>query len=1112
MENSPSQPEWAAGGLADPARWTPALRTAAAIVDSAAVPFALYWGDNFLQIFNRAWAQTIGESACAFGQPASQCWQSAWEQLRSPLQAALQGKSASIEISIPGGRLDLAFTPVADPDAPSGYGGVLLLARQIPLFSAEQELRLIADATPAYLAHCDPQGRYLFINQAYAKRFGLNPKEIIGKHISEVIGRDAFEDIRPHVEAVLRGEPVEFEQELTYDKLGRRFLHVSYAPDFDGSGRVRSFLAAITDITGRRQIELALRDAEQRYRALVDLSPQLVFMAEPDGSISFVNRYAEQVTGYPVKELLGTGWPKAVHPDWRELVYRTWLNAIIQKTTYDIEYPMLWPDGREVWVAIRARPIQDSAGNVEYWIGVGIDITRRKLAEDRLREQQRFTETILGAAPMLTYVFNLATGRHVFMSSQSIPILGYRPEELLAMDPPTLAAMMHPDDQRHINEKLDQIRAAAGDEVYEHEFRLRRKDGEWITVLSRDRVFERDERGLPVQILGVGADITARKQADAVIHRQSQIIELSYEPTLVWTRDGRIVEWNAGAEQTYGYSKAEAVGRIAHDLLQTIHPIPIAEVAAQLEREGQWSGELRHVAKNGSHVIVESRQQLLKLDAGHFIVETNRDVTERRRYEAELQRLASVVDNSQDFIGVANLEGAIVYVNKAGQQMVGAADLEECCRTPITDLIAYDDRALVRDVVTPALIHQGRWSGEFKLRNLRTGREVPVIYDGFRIDDPHTGRPVSLATIMRDITERKQAELAIEQSEARFRQLADSMPLIIWTANPDGYIDYFNQRWYEFTGNARGYGGPAWEAFLHPEDLPQCQQIWSAAVASGDPCTIQCRLWDTRHNRWRWFMGRAVAITGTSGNVAKWFGSLVDIDDQKRIEEDLRRANFDLEQFAYSASHDLKEPLRGIAIYSQLLERKLARHADDETKAFLHFLRTGAHRMETLIGDLLAYTQLGLGRSTAQETSAGDSVNAAIAALAGAIAESGAQVTAETLPAVRIDRTHLQQIFQNLIGNAIKYRHPERPPVIAVASERRAAELVFWVTDNGIGIESQYKERIFGLFKRLHTAETYPGTGIGLALCWRIVERYGGRIWVESTLGQGSTFFFSVPV
>jgi signal transduction histidine kinase len=229
-------------------------------------------------------------------------------------------------------------------------------------------------------------------------------------------------------------------------------------------------------------------------------------------------------------------------------------------------------------------------------------------------------------------------------------------------------------------------------------------------------------------------------------------------------------------------------------------------------------------------------------------------------------------------------------------------------------------------------------------------------------------------------------------------------------------------------------------------------------------------------------------------------------------QEALLRANADLEQFAHSASHDLREPLRSIGIYSELLSRNYANLLDRRGDEFLGLIHSAAKRMDALLSDLLAYAHVSsFATETIERIGAAKPLEAALENLGGAIRESGAQVTIGDMPVVRMHESHLSQVFQNLIGNAIKYRQEGDRLRIDLVAGKAEGYWIFSIADNGIGIPPAHKEAIFGIFKRLHTNGKYPGTGMGLAICQRIVERYGGNIWVESELGQGSKFSFTIP-
>jgi light-regulated signal transduction histidine kinase (bacteriophytochrome) len=244
----------------------------------------------------------------------------------------------------------------------------------------------------------------------------------------------------------------------------------------------------------------------------------------------------------------------------------------------------------------------------------------------------------------------------------------------------------------------------------------------------------------------------------------------------------------------------------------------------------------------------------------------------------------------------------------------------------------------------------------------------------------------------------------------------------------------------------------------------------------------------------------------------------IDITERIHLEEALKKqtqeltyTNRELEQFAYVASHDLQEPLRMVTSYVQLLERRYKDKLDKDANEFIDFAVDGAMRMHRLINDLLTYSRVGTRGKELAPTDSEAVFEQSLSNLHVAIEEKGAQVTHEPLPKVMADDVQLGQLFQNLVGNAIKFQGEEQPQV-HISAYQSNGEWVFSVKDNGIGIDPEFKERIFVIFQRLHGKDKYPGTGIGLAVCKKIVERHGGRIWVESDLGKGATFYFTLPV
>ena len=551
-------------------------------------------------------------------------------------------------------------------------------------------------------------------------------------------------------------------------------------------------------------------------------------------------------------------------------------------------------------------------------------------------------------------------------------------------------------------------------------------------------------------------------------------------------------------------------------------PFVLEGIDKAIRTESMFQLEHRVIRVDGTPGWTFSRAVPLRNAAGEITewFGAAADITERKKTEEALIHMTAdserqrrlyqaILASTPDLAYVFDLNHRFTYANEALLKMWGKTAAEAIGRNCLE--LGYEpwhaamhDREIEQVIATKKPIR-----GDVPFSGTHGRRIYDYIFVPVLDAD---GNVEAIAGTTRDVTDRTIAEEKIRDSEARLRFMAESMPQMIFTAQPGGDMDYFNRQWLEFTGlSFDQLNGWNWTGIIHPEDESDTLRFWRHSVASGDPFQITHRL-RRADGSYRWHLSRAHAMRGLENAITMWIGSSTEIHEQKNAEDELRRANKDLEQFAYAASHDLQEPLRGIKIYSQLLERRYKDRLDADGIQFLGFLSTGANRMEMLVRDLLAYTHVGHVDYPSEIIDAGQALHLALDNLAEAIKASDARVTYDPLPAVSVHLTQMQQVFQNLIGNAIKYRRANVPPAIHIDAMQQGTHWVFTVTDNGIGIEPVYKERIFGLFKRLHNNDTYSGTGIGLALCQRIVERYHGRIWVESEPGAGSKFRFTIPV
>ena len=623
----------------------------------------------------------------------------------------------------------------------------------------------------------------------------------------------------------------------------------------------------------------------------------------------------------------------------------------------------------------------------------------------------------------------------------------------------------------------------------------------------------RDAEGTIIGGVNLLIDITERKNAELQSNEQLRaIVETTPECVKMVAADGTLLHMNSAGLAMIGATSASAVvGKSVYGLVAPEDRERFREFNERICTGERGSLEFDILGLHGERCHMETHAAPFRhVDGTTVQLATTRNITERKRAERAVLLLGAIVSSSDDAIISKDLNGIITSWNNSAERLFGYT-ADEAVGKPVTILIPAE--RLQEEPQILGRLQRGERVDHFEtIRRRKDGTLLDISLTISPVKDQH-GRIIGASKIARDITESKRIQSQLLASETRFRQLADAMPQIVWTARPDGYLDYYNERWYDFTGSSRdAHGDMSWEAVLHPDDIQHARETWSESVQSGNPFQAELRFWDRLEQRWRWFIGRALPARDADGSIVKWYGSSTDIDDQKRVEDDLRRANQDLEQFAFSASHDLQEPLRSVNIYSELLAATCQNTLDGQALEFLGYVRSGATRMQMLVRDLLAYTQLTKFDTPVEPASAQQALEITLTGLAAIIAETAARVTADPLPSVPVHGTHLQLLFQNLIGNAIKYRSPNRPPAVHVAAQQRNGHWLFAVSDNGIGIKAEYQEKIFGLFKRLHTSEEYSGTGIGLAICQRIVDRYHGRIWVESEPERGSTFHFTLPI
>jgi PAS domain S-box-containing protein len=483
-----------------------------------------------------------------------------------------------------------------------------------------------------------------------------------------------------------------------------------------------------------------------------------------------------------------------------------------------------------------------------------------------------------------------------------------------------------------------------------------------------------------------------------------------------------------------------------------------------------------------------------------------------------------IVSLAADAIVITDAEQRIVTFNRAAEQIFGYPADEVLGRRlellmPARFAVTHRERDVPAFARSPVRARRmGERGGVWGRR--KSGEEFPAEVSIARTE--LAGQPRFVA-ILRDVSERHRAEEEVRESEELFRTAMQSSPIGMALRGLDGRWLAVNRALCELVGYSEEELRQLGVADVsHPDDL-QLDVQYAAELLAGtrEPYSREKR-YVHKDGHVVWIVLAVTLVRSATGEPRFFITQMKNITDRKRAEAqlerqaaELARSNAELEQFAYVASHDLQEPLRMVASYSQLLARHYHGRLDEKADRWIGYAVDGARRMQALINDLLALSRVGTHGRAFTPTDCGEVLARALGSLAPVIAESDVRITSEPLPVVSADAVQLEQLFQNLVGNAIKFRRPDVPCEVRVDARRRTEdgrdEWLLTVRDNGIGLEMEYAEQVFTMFQRLHTREEYAGTGIGLAICRKIVERHGGRIWVESAPGAGAAFHFTLP-
>jgi PAS domain S-box-containing protein len=866
--------------------------------------------------------------------------------------------------------------------------------------------------------------------------------------------------------------------------------------------------------------------SEERFRLLVEsIEDYEILMLDPQGLVSTWNKGAERIKGYRADEIVGRHFSQ-FYP--QEDVVRGkpqhGLAVATAEGRFEEEGWRLRKDGTRFWAEVVITPIYDDGRKLSGFGKVTRDVSARRDVKEHLAMESRY-RGLLEAAPDAMVVVN-QSGEIVLLNLQAEKQFGYHRDELLGQKvkniiPEGFAERLLADGLRSAADALAQ-QIGTGIELSG-----RRKDGSGFPIEIMLSPLESAEG---ILVTAAIRDISVRKAAEEHLAqmegRYRGLLEAAPDAMVVVNQGGEIVLLNVQAEKQFGYHRDELVGQKVKNII----PEGFAErliadgtrsAADALAQQIGTGIELSGRRKDGSEFPIEIMLSPLESAEGILVTAAIRDISVRKAAEEHLAqmegRYRGLLEAAPDAMVVVNQGGEIVLLNVQAEKQFGYRRDE---------LLGQEVKNIIPEGFAERLIADGtRSAADALAQQIGTGIELSgrrMDGSGFPIEimlSPlESAEGILVTAAIRDISVRKAAEKHLAQMEGRYRGLLEAAPDAMVVVNQGGDIILLNVQAEKQFGYRRdellgqkvkniipeGFAERLLADGLRSAEDALAQQIGTGIELSG------------RRKDGGEFPIEIMLSPLESAEGILVTAAIRDITERKRYEGTLQEKNTqleaavdELEAFSYSVSHDLRTPLRAIDGFSRILLKQYGPILPDEPREYLQLVRDNTVQMGHLVDDLLAFSRLGRQALKKRQVATGTIVAQVLRDARGRADGRSVSVSVGEIPAVWGDPSLLKQVFVNLIDNAFKYTRLRAEAVIEIGSHRSDGECVFFVRDNGAGFDMRYASKLFGVFQRLHRAEDFEGTGVGLAIVQRIVQRHGGRIWAEAAIDRGATFYFT---
>lgn len=892
------------------------------------------------------------------------------------------------------------------------------------------------------------------------------------------------------------------------------------------------------DLAERQRVEEELRQSEARFRVLAEAAPSIAVMMDADGQSGFANSRWEEYFGISFSEACRRSWHGTIHPEDMPRVLQRWAECTAIGEPFEVEYRLPRKDGELRWHLSRFLPLRNDAGSVTAWCGTITDIHELKVAERDLAATRERLELALSAGEVATWIWEIPED-HLYADHNLAMFFNISGDDVCGGPLEAYLRAVQPEDRDGLTRLIQSVIDGSGSDNYEAEYRVTGLDGVTRWVLARGRV-QRDPDGRAIRLPGVVLDITDRKRAEAEAESQRRMLDAVLDAlpvgVLISNKDGSLLRDNAANRAIWGFPPEtrcweqydQWVGywpdsgrRIqAHEWAMARALLNGETVVGELvECERFDNGQRRYFLNNAAPVRDADGQVI-----GGVVAEL--DVTEQREAEQALrgteERLRLHVDNSPLAVVEWDADFRVRSWTGEAERMFGWSADEVLGKQPTDWAFVHEE-----DATDVAQIIQGLMSGEVS-RNVSPNRNYckngEVLYcewynSVLRDED---GRLRSVLSLVHDVTVRQHTEMMLRESEERFRTLADNISQFAWMADENGWVFWYNQRWYDYTGTTleqmQGWG---WTMVHHPDHVERVvkriQHSWDTGEVWEDEFPLR-----GRDGSYRWFLSRALPIRDENGKIVRWFGTNTDITDQRNAQDELRKlaarlseADRRKDEFLATLAHELRNPLAPIRTGLELMKRS----GNDPVlrEEVRGTMERQTEQLVRLVDDLLDVSRITLGRLKLKRNRVmvQDVIHRAVETARPLVDEARHELRL-TIPEkpsfVQGDPHRLAQVLSNLLNNAVRYTPSGGRIALAVAE--REGEVVITVQDNGIGVPPAMLDQIFEMFTQVESDSdaTPSGLGIGLTLAKSLVELHGGRIRVDSPgAGRGCTFGIHLP-